>query len=79
MTQLEFWPDYNGLLWDAHGKPIPLDSLNLADDLVARAKSWSSSYDDGKLPIDSQGENPSAGNSRDPQWLVQGAELFKVL
>lgn len=79
MTRLEFWPDYDGLVWDAHGKAVPLDSLGLPGDLVARAMSWASSYSDGKLPIDDQGDNSSFGNTGDSKWLAEGAELFEAL
>lgn len=79
MTQLEFWPDYDGFLWDVDGKAVTLDSLALSDDLVARARSWASSYDDEKLSIDDQGDEPSVGNVGDPKWLGEGADLFEVL
>jgi hypothetical protein len=71
MERLEFWPDYGGaLLWTADGERVPLESLSLPPDLVARATRWVAAYDDAKLPWEP---------TRDAEWLAEGRHLLAEL
>lgn len=78
MRRLEFWPDYDGLLWE-NGKTIALDSLGLSADLLSRTQIWSAEFSDLKLPIDTQGDAPTIGNTGDALWLQRGAALLSEL
>jgi hypothetical protein len=68
---LEFWPEYQGgPLWTEHGTSVDLDTLALPADLQDRVAAWSSSYADGKLPMEGPGDKP---------WLDEGRQLLGEL
>lgn len=69
MRTLEFWPDYGSALLHDAGAAVPLDTLDLPPELVARASKWVSRYDDAWLEP----------GSRDDAWIAQGQAIFKEL
>ena len=66
-TTLEFWPEYgDGPLWSPDGQAVDLVALSLSADLVDALRAWNATYDDSKLPFE----------SNDEVWLHEGKRLL---
>jgi hypothetical protein len=67
--QIEFWPDYGGVLLHEAGSPVDLAELPLPTNVVQEAARWAAGYSDARL-------DPT---TLDAAWIQEGRALFAAM
>jgi hypothetical protein len=67
--QIEFWPDYGGVLLHEGGSPVDLAALPLPTSVIQAATRWVAGYSDARL-------DPGAP---DLAWIAEGRVLHATI